>query len=147
MVHLAGDLGSSVLTSKNILGTLDSQIQDDTSRVNRSGQTARARPSATCSFVVVDWGRGSEPFCGAPTRQGSSYCARHQLICVLPRESVEGRSRAAALVSEAEAVLEPPPELAHLRESVLPETLPDDITDLRAFLDYPPPQHGAREPE
>jgi len=65
----------------------------------------------------------------------------------LPRESAEGRSRAAALVSEVEAVPEPPPELAHLRESALPEPLPDDIADLRALLDHPPPEPGARAPE
>jgi hypothetical protein len=65
----------------------------------------------------------------------------------LPRESAAGRSRAAALVSEAEAVPEPPPELAHLRESAVPEPLPEDTADLRAFLDHPPPEPGAREPE
>jgi hypothetical protein len=66
---------------------------------------------------------------------------------VVPRESVEGRSREAALVSELEAVPEPPPELAHLRERALPELLPDDIHDLRALLDHPPQVPGARGSE
>jgi len=147
MVHLVDDLGVSALVDQNISGTTGSQIQDRASGVNRPGQTAHARPSATCSFVVADWRQGAEPFCGAPTRPGSPYCARHQLVCVLPRESAEGRSRAAELVSEAAAVPEPPPELAHLRESALLESLQDDIADLRALLDHPPPEPGAREPE
>ena len=147
MVHLIGDLVVSVVTIENVSGTSASPILHRTRGVNLSGQTARARPTKTCSFVVADWRPGGEPFCGAPTRPGSTYCDAHQLICVLPRESAEGRSRAAALVSEAEAVPEPPPELAHLRESALPETFPDDIADLRAFLDHPPPEPGAREPE
>jgi hypothetical protein len=50
-------------------------------------------------------------------------------------------------MGEAEAAPEPPPELAHLRETVLPESLPDDAGDLRALLDHPPPAPGAREPE
>ena len=65
----------------------------------------------------------------------------------MPRDSPEGRSRLAALMEETEEAPEPPPELAHLRESVLPESFPDEVGDLRAVLDHPPPDPGAREPE
>ncbi len=97
--------------------------------------------------MVADWREGGEPFCGAPTRPGSPYCARHEPICIVPRESAEARSRVAALIVEVETAPEPPPELAHLKESVLPEPLSDDVSDLRAFLDHPPPDPGARERE
>ena len=115
--------------------------------VNGFGQKLHSRPSDACSFVVADWRAGGEPFCGAPTRPGSSYCARHQTLCVLPRDSVEGRSREAALIEETNAAPEPPPELAHLAESAIPEYLPDAIGELRALLDHPPPERGARESE
>jgi hypothetical protein len=65
----------------------------------------------------------------------------------VPSDSVDDRSRAVVLIAEAEEVLEPPPELAHLRECVLPELLPDDVSDLRALLDHQPLEPGAREPE
>ncbi|HXP73404.1 MAG TPA: hypothetical protein VN823_04605 [Stellaceae bacterium] len=147
MVHVIDDLGFSVALEENISRTLRSEIQDYPGQVNGCGQTARTRASDACSFVVAEWRTGAEPFCGAPTRPGSSYCARHQPVCIVPRESAEGRLREAALLEEAEAAPEPPPELAHLRESALPEALPDDIGDLRALLDHPPPDPDARDPE
>ena len=97
--------------------------------------------------MVADWREGGEPFCSAPTRPGSSYCALHEPLCIVSCESAEGRSRLAALDEEADAAPEPPPELAHLKESVLPESLPDEVGDLRALLDHPPPVPGAQEPE
>jgi hypothetical protein len=147
MVHLFGDLEGSVAAHENISRTHQPQIQDHAGGVNPPGQTTRARPSATCSFVVADWRQGSDPFCGAPTRRRSSYCARHGSVCIVSSESVDDRSRAAVLIAQAEDVPEPPPELAYLRECVLPELLPDDISDLRALLDHQPLELGAREPE
>jgi hypothetical protein len=61
----------------------------------------------------------------------------------VPSGSTAGRLRAIALIAEAEAVPEPPPELGHLKESALQESLPDDLGDLRALLDHPPPDPGA----
>ena len=147
MVHVIDDLGFSVVFEKNKERTSEAEIQDCRGWVNGSGQTLRSRASGACSFVVAEWRAGAEPFCGAPTRPGSSYCARHQPVCIVPRESAEGRLREAALLEDVDAAPEPPPELAHLRESALPEALPDDIVDLRALLDHPPPDPGAREPE
>ena len=143
MVHVFGGLGFSVSPVENILGTRWTWIQDPSSGVNDSGQTARVRASGACSFVVADWRAGCEPFCGAPTRPGSSYCAHHQPLCIVPRESAEGRSRLDTLLAEVEAVPSPPPELAHLKESTLPESFPDDAGDLRALLDHPPPDREA----
>lgn len=100
-----------------------------------------------CSFVVSDWRKGGEPFCGEPTRPGLPYCGRHQPLCIVPRDSAEARSRIAALMEEAEAAPEPPPELAHLRETVLAEPLPDEAGELRALLDHPPPDPRTRELE
>ena len=139
MVHVIGDLGFSAIVDKNISGTCRTQIQDRDARVNLSGRDVSVSAPGTCSFVVADWRLGDEPFCGGPTRPGSSYCARHQALCVVPRGSAESRSREAALAVDVEAAPEPPPELAHLKESALPEPFPDDIGDLRAFLDHPPP--------
>jgi hypothetical protein len=147
MVHLFGDLEFSVAPLKNNSRTRHVWIQDIPGGVNDAGHTARPRASAACSFVVADWRDGGEPFCGAPTRAGSSYCAQHQPLCIVPHESAEGRSRMAALMAEVEAAPEPPAELAHLKESALPESMPDDGGDLRALLDHPPPGPEAREPE
>lgn len=144
MVHVIGGPGFSATQDKNISGTCSIWIQDLDGGVNASGQTAPARASGACSFVVADWREGGEPFCGTPTRPGSSYCARHQPLCIVPRESAEGRSRVATILEEVEAVPSPPPELAHLKETTLPESLPDDPGDLQALLDHPPP---AREME
>lgn len=143
MVHVIGGLGIFGAPGENRSGTSLTWIQDLTGVVNDSGQTAGVRASDACSFVVADWREGGEPFCGAPTRPGSSYCARHQPVCIVPRESAEGRKRVAALLEEIEAVPEPPPELTHLRESALPESLPDDAGDLRVLLDHPPPDREA----
>ncbi len=147
MVHVVEGLGFSVERYGNISRTSASWIQDAGGGVNVSGQSPGLRASTACSFVVADWREGGEPFCGAPTRPGSSYCERHQPVCIVPRESAEARSRVAALMADVEAAPEPPPELAHLKESVLPEPVPDDLGDLRALLDHPPPDPGAREPE
>src|SRR5262249_20343119 len=147
MVHVFGDLGFLAVIEENISRTSETCIEGNCGPADPHGKTERLRAHSSCSFVVADWRTGAEPFCGAPTRPGSSYCARHQPICVLSRESAEGRSRVAALMRETDEAPEPPPELAHLRESTLPEPLPDDTGDLRALLDHPPPDPGAREPE
>lgn len=147
MVHVIGDPGFFAALDKNKSRTESIPIQHTPPVVNHSGQTARARADTGCSFVVADWRQGGEPFCGAPTRPGSSYCARHQLVCIVARGSAEGRSRIAALLAEIETAPEPPPELAHLKESVLPELLPDDVGDLRPFLDHAPPDRRAEEPD
>ena len=147
MVHVIDDLGFSATTCENISGTPADCIQDAARRVNDSGQITHARATSACSFVVADWRQGRDPFCGAPTRPGSSYCVRHQPVCIVPRESAEGRARVAALIEDAEATPDPPPELAYLRESAVPESLPDDADDLRALLDHAPPDPGTRETE
>ena len=147
MVHVFGGLGFSAAKRENKTRTIQQWVTDATGGVNGFAETARGRAIGACSYVVADWRAGGEPFCGAPTRRGSSYCARHQPLCVVARESAEGRARVAALIEDAEAAPEPPPELAHLRESALPESFPDEVGDLRALLDHPPPLTGAREPE
>lgn len=145
MVHVFGDLGFSACSVENIPRTFETSIQDHGSGVNASGQTARPRASDACSFVVADWREGGEPFCGAPTRPGSSYCAQHQPVCIVPCESAEGRLRIATLLEEIDAAPDPPPELALLKETTLPESFPDDAGDLRVFLDHPPPAREADE--
>jgi len=147
MVHVIDGLGFSAVFEENISGTSEPTVSPTSRPVNGFGQRPLFRPSGTCSFVVADWREGGEPFCGAPTRPHSSYCARHHRLCVLPRDSAEGRSREAALIEEADAAPEPPPELAHLAESAIPESLPDAVGELRALLDHPPPEPGAGEPE
>jgi hypothetical protein len=147
MDHPIGDLCLSNVSEKNISGTHHSKILGHSMSVNRSGQPGRSRASSGCSFVVADWRERREPFCAAPTRPGSSYCARHQALCIVPKASPEARLREAVLLAEAEEAPGPPPELAHLAESALPESLPDDPRDLRVLLDHPPPDPGAREPE
>ena len=149
MVHVFGGLGLSAVIDENISRTERLEIQNLLAPVNRSGRNAGASASNTCSFVVADWRSVGDPFCGAPTRAGSPYCARHHCLCILPSGSAEERSRATALVQEADAVPEPPPELAHLKESALPEALPDEAGDLRALLDHLPPdpaEPGRSEP-
>jgi len=145
VVHVIDDLGVFATPRENNSGTSDLWIHAPTPAVNDSGQNAHARATGACSFVVADWRQGREPFCGAATRPGSSYCARHEPLCIVPRESVEGRARVAALIEDAEATPEPPPELAYLRESAVPEPLPDDVGDLSALLDHAPPDPGTRE--
>ena len=147
MVHVFDGLGYFAVFCENISGTRRSNLAPADRPVNGFGQRPQFRPSGECSFVVADWREGAEPFCGAPTRAGSSYCPRHHRLCVLPRDSAEGRSREAALIEEAEAAPDPPPELAHLAESAMPESLPDAVGELRALLDHPPPEPGAGEPE
>jgi hypothetical protein len=147
MVHPIGDLCFSDALRENIQRTSEGTVSEHFSAVNRSGQPVRSRASSGCSFVVASWQEGREPFCGAPTRPGSSYCARHQSLCIVPKASPEARLREAVLLAEAEEAPEPPPELRHLAESALLESLPDDISDLRVLLDHPPPDPGARESE
>src|ERR1700676_1738371 len=72
-----------------------------------------ARALAAGVPLVADWRESGEPFCAAPTRPGSSYCARHQALCIVPKASPEARLREAVLLAEAEEAPEPPPELAH----------------------------------
>ena len=145
MVHVIDGLGFSAAALENISGTERPDIQDPALTVNRFGRIGEASASGACSFVVADWRSGGDPFCGEPVRPGSSYCVRHQPVCIVPRGTAEGRSRAAALREEAEEAPEPPLELAHLREAALPESLPDDPRELRALLDHPPPDPARRE--
>jgi hypothetical protein len=147
MVHVIDGLWFSAVSRKNISGTLAPTVSPTDRPVNGFGQRPRSRASGACSFVVADWREGADPFCGAPTRRHSSYCARHHQLCVLPRDSAEGRSREADPAEEADAAPEPPPELAHLAERIIPESLPDGVGELRALLDHPPPERGAGEPE
>ena len=144
MTHLTDDLGFSAAFNENISGTT-TRVQHDQQAVNSPALNAERSASGTCSFVIADGRSGGDPFCGASTRRGSSYCARHHPLCIVPRRSVEGRSRAAVLIEEAKLAPKPPPELAHLRETALPEPLPDDPRDLRALLDHPPPNPAMRE--
>ncbi len=147
MVHVADGLWFSAAPEKNISGTRNPEIQDRFIAVNGSGRNAETSASGTCSFVVADWRLVADPFCGAPTRPGSSYCARHRPICIAPRGTAEGRLRAAALFEDAKTAPEPPLELAHLRETALPESLPDDPRDFRALLDHPPPDPAIGDTE
>ena len=147
MVHVIGNHGFFSILKENISGTCATPIQDRIGPVNGGGQTAGIRASRGCSFVVADWREGAEPFCGAPTRRSSSYCAAHQPICVIPHDSAAGRSCEAALAEAAEATPPPPPELAYLAESVLPEPMPDDAGEFRTLLDHSPPERGASESE
>src|SRR5579872_5844156 len=138
MMHLPDVLGFSVPSHENTSGTTI-RVQHEQPAVNSPVLNSERSASGTCSFVIADWRSGGDPFCGASTRPRSSYCARHHPLCIVPRRSVEGRSRAAVLIEEAKLAPKPPPELAHLRETALPEPLPDDPRDLRALLDHPPP--------
>jgi hypothetical protein len=147
MVHMVDNLGFSVECKENISGTEQSDIQDPVGPVNHAGRNTGTSASRTCSFVVTDGKSAGDPFCGAPARAGSSYCARHLPLCIVSRGSPEGRSRAAALIEDAEAAPEPPLELMHLRETALPESLPDDPRDFRALLDHPPPDPALRPSE
>ena len=147
MVHHIDDLWLFAAASENISGTYRSGVQHPDRSVNGFGQTAPSVADPGCSFVVADWREGGEPFCGAPTAAGSAYCAHHQPLCVVAQGSAEGRSRIAALMAEIEAAPEPPPELAHLKESALPESLPDEVGDLRALLDHPPPDARTEPPD
>jgi len=63
------------------------------------------------------------------------------------RESSEGRSRTATLLQEAQSAPDPPPELAHLRESVLLDPVPDEVGDLRALLDDLPRASAIKDTE
>ena len=147
MVQVIDGHGLCVFRFENISGTKSSWIQQSSQSVNDPGRIPVSAIRKSCSFVVTDWREGGEPFCGAPSLPGSAYCSGHQRLCIVRRDSPEGRSRLAALMEEAEEAPEPPPELAHLRESALPEPFPDEVGDLRAVLDHPPPDPGAREPE
>src|SRR5713226_3939914 len=103
MVHVIGDLGLSAASVENISGTSLTGVPDSSAAVNSPGQSAGLRASGGCPFVIADWRAGEEPFCGAPTRPGSSYCSRHQPLCVVPRESAEARLREDELLAEADA--------------------------------------------
>ncbi len=147
MVHLSGIPRFSIVLKENISETSPSELQQRQRSVNGSGRSGEGEPSGACSFVVADWRAGAEPFCGAPTRTGSSYCAAHEPLCVARPGSPEERALEAALAEAAEAVPAPPPELAHLAESALPDPSPDDPADLRVLLDHQPPDRRSSEGE
>ena len=95
-----------------------------------------------CVYVVRPVARGNSPFCGLPPVPGSSYCARHRLLCVMSAESAAGRTLAETLAAEAE-VPEPPPELSHLLPPALPEPRTEERPEeVRSLLDHPPPAPG-----
>jgi len=76
-----------------------SQDENITGTINPSdGDIKPDRRAAldTCGFVVPEaWSYGgAEPFCNAPALPGSSYCARHRALCVVPARSAKGRGLA-----------------------------------------------------
>lgn len=116
---------SQIVPSPEAVNAIGIEIADDT--INR------------CSFVAAEhWRYGSgEPFCNARAAAGSAYCMHHLARC-------------AAETSETDAfggadVPPPPPELAYLAETVLPEPIPDDPREFRALVDVEPPDRGDEE--
>src|ERR1700690_1400084 len=140
MVHLIEDPGISGAMGKNKTRTSEFLIPLSAGVVNGSGDCPGARSIYQCSYVVAERRRGADAvFCDAPALPGTSYCAGHLRLCVVGPGSAEGRAREAALLAEAEDAPAPPRELAHLAESAVPESLPDDPRELRVLLDHPPP--------
>src|SRR5258708_31883341 len=103
MVHVFDNPGYSAVVLKNISGTEKPTVSPASRSVNGFGQRPQFRPSDACSFVVADWREGAEPFCAAPTRPHSSYCARHHRLCVLPLGSPPARSREAPPIDATDA--------------------------------------------
>lgn len=78
-----------------------------------------------CAFITAEaWPAGTlPPFCGAPTRAGSAYCARHARLCTLD----PARGDSASVEDQASDV--PPRALRHLVACAVPEFGEDDARD------------------
>lgn len=61
-------------------------------KIKRSPQ----EPDEACVYITAPtWRAGTAPFCGAPALPGSSYCARHALLCGVDAASERGEQIAA----------------------------------------------------
>jgi len=124
---------------ENKTRTFTSRVTPVAKPVNEIGIEMAVDTINRCSFVAAEhWRYGSgEPFCNAQAAAGSAYCVHHLAHC-------------AAEISETDAgraaeVPPPPPELAYLAETALPELIPDDPRELRALVDVEPPDHSGEE--
>jgi hypothetical protein len=105
---------SIALPNENISGTISDIPADVTGSCNAGRRAVRP-----CSYVVATAWRygGPDPFCNAPAVPGSSYCPRHHALC----EGTAGEASAVELADNV--VFLPPPELAHLAATPLPDAL------------------------
>ena len=75
-----------------------------------------------CAYIAAEtWPPGAAPYCGAPVRPGSAYCATHARLCTADPASAEGVRIAIAQDLAARAA--PPPELDQLAPVALPEPI------------------------
>lgn len=124
---------------ENISGTLSPTLSvppafviADSDLYNFGEQNRRAR----CSFVLAEnWRYGEpDPFCGAPARPGSSYCARHQALCAVARDSDAAARILADQAHAAAAATAAPDDLA---PSALPEAVVTEPEEAFLALDLP----------
>lgn len=82
-----------------------------------------AEEARRCAYIAADsWPPGAPPYCGAPVRPGSSYCARHALLCSFDPASRDGAQ--IAIAQDLAGRTPPPRALKHLAACVVPE--PDE---------------------
>lgn len=81
-------------------------------KANPNAGLAAAMPEG-CRFIAAEtWPAGAPPFCGAPVKPGSAYCAAHAGRCAVDPASRDGAELLRA--QEQAAQKTPPPELRHL---------------------------------
>ena len=105
-----------------------------------------AEAARRCAYIAADtWPPGAPPFCGAPVRPGSAYCATHARLCTADPASAEGVR--IAIAQDLAARVVPPPELDHLAPVALPEPIEPDALDQRELPLTAQPDHVADEKE
>ena len=85
-------------------------------------RTMSQEPNGGCVYIIAaTWRVGAAPFCGAPVLPGSSYCARHAVLCGVDPASERGEQIAAEQDAAAAVDLLPDCEAC-----AVPEPLEED---------------------
>ena len=93
-------------------------------------------------MTVENWRYGDgDPFCGAPTVEGSAYCATHRALCQIPPGTRAGIAAARALRREAETAT--PPASGLLDAPALPEL--ESAAEVAALVDLRRLDEGGEE--
>ena len=62
-------------------------------RTYRQRVGADIGPSRFCCYVAGTKPYGPDPFCGAPSKPGCSYCERHHAICHVAPDPEKARNQ------------------------------------------------------
>lgn len=102
--------------------TLRCHFAQNLNKTRTKTKSSPQRPDGSCVYITAaKWRVGAAPFCGAPVLPGSSYCARHAVLCGADPASERGEQIAAEQDAAAAMSL-----LPHLEACAVPEPLEEE---------------------